>query len=76
MPKAKTKHKATLLGGVKFVDGWVLVSREKDHLGKWGPWYIAWPEIFSRKADALKFATDNKWPVPFRAVRGSLSAAP
>lgn len=74
--KAKTKPRATYLEGIEFVDGWVLLSREKNDDGKWAPWHIAWLEIFSRKAQALKFATDNKWPTPFRAVRGSLSAAP
>lgn len=74
--KPKKKQRATYLEGIEFVDGWVLVTREKNDAGKWEPWHIAWLEIFTRKAEALKFAADNKWPAPFRAIRGSLSAAP
>jgi hypothetical protein len=74
--KAKKTPRATHMEGIEFVDGWVLVTREKNDRDEWEPWHIAWLEIFSRKAEALKFATDNQWPVPFRAIRGTLSASP
>lgn len=64
----RISHRA-LLHGVQTVDGWVLLSRDDDSK----EWHIAWLEIFSRKAEALKFAGDNQWHPPFKAVRGSLA---
>lgn len=58
--------------------GWVLLTREEPDHGtgaRRGGWYIAWHEVFPRKQDALQFAADASWRPPFKAVRGSLSAA-
>lgn len=60
------------------IGGWVLIcpeeidgKRSEDH-----DWYIAWHEPFGRKKEALAFASRNRWPKPYRAVRGALSVAP
>lgn len=52
------------------VQGWVLVAKEDDS----PRWYIAWMDIFGTKKAALKFATDNNWPKPFKAMRGRIRA--
>jgi hypothetical protein len=58
------------MAGVELIDGWVLLSKYSGSKA----WHIAWLELFTRKAEALKFAADNKWPPPFKAVRANLSA--
>lgn len=60
----------------KSVSGWLLLTRDELDLCKFGEWYIAWDEIFPSKKWALKFAQDNKWNCPYRAVRGELSIKP
>ena len=58
------------------IAGWFLVARERETppfgSDKWGPWYIAWMELFESRAEALGFARRNRWPAPFRAVRGMI----
>lgn len=53
------------------IPGWVLISKDDD-----GSWYICWNDIFPTRNLALGFALKHKWPKPYSAVRGSLSAHP
>ncbi len=53
------------------IKGWLLLSKDECSNG----WYIAWYDMFGTKKSALKFARENNWPNPFKAVRGTLSAA-
>lgn len=55
---------------VEDVSGWILVSKDEDSKN----WHIAWLEPFSRKKQAIAFAVENRWPQPYRAVRGRISA--
>jgi hypothetical protein len=52
------------------VTGWMLVCKDEDAKN----WHIAWLDIFGTKKSALAFAAENKWPQPYRAIRGALAA--
>jgi hypothetical protein len=65
-------ERRALLHGIPAVDGWVLVTRDKNGADL-GPWHIAWLEIFDRKYQAVRFARENGWTAPWKAVRGSLA---
>ena len=67
----KVEERAWLLS-VADINGWLLVFKDEDSDG----WLIAWTEPFPTKKSALKFATDNRWTMPYRAVRGRLTLRP
>lgn len=67
------KDKASEIGPI---NGWLLLSREEIEPCKFGDWYIAWLEIFPSRKDALRFAQENKWYKPYRAVRGQIGMRP
>lgn len=54
---------------VQAITGWVLIGHDA-YCG----WHIAWLDVFGTKKTAIEFATANKWPHPYRAVRGRIAA--
>lgn len=52
--------------------GWILITKDDDA----DEWHIAWHEHFGTKKAAVAFASDNKWPELYRAVRGRLMVDP
>jgi hypothetical protein len=54
---------------VQAIAGWILIAHDADT-----GWNIAWFDVFGTKKTALEFAVKNKWPHPYRAVRGRLMA--
>jgi hypothetical protein len=52
--------------------GWILVCKDEDS----PEWHIAWQEPFATKRTAIRFATENNWWKPYRAVRGRLMVDP
>jgi hypothetical protein len=55
---------------VSDLTGWVLIAKDEDS----PVWHVAWFDIFTRKHEALRFATQNGWAGPYRAVRGRITA--
>lgn len=73
----KKNRSSSLKAGIELIDGWVLISRDDNHQARGKTvWYIAWLELFRSKADALRFAADNQWSPPFKAVPANLCAIP
>lgn len=64
----KVSERARLLS-VQDVAGWVLICKDEDSTD----WHIAWMDPFGSKKSALAFATGNRWPKPYQAVRGRLT---
>lgn len=54
---------------VQAITGWVLIAHDTDC-----GWNIAWLDVFGSKKTAIEFAVKNKWPHPYKAIRGRLMA--
>lgn len=58
------------------ISGWLLICKNEETDRRKVEWYIAWTEPFGTKRAAIQFAKDNRWPMPYRAVRGELRVLP
>ena len=54
---------------VQAITGWILIGYDYDY-----GWNIAWHEVFSTKKNAIAFAVNARWPLPYKAIRGRLMA--